>query len=91
MDEQTLKPDPKRSELHQTRSGAKVVRLDAGDHHLGDLLRLHRAGRLRARRHRDQARSGAITVGIVLGVAIILASILLTGIYVIRANAITTN
>ena len=30
---------------------------------------------------------GAITVGIVLGVAIILASILLTGIYVMRANA----
>jgi uncharacterized membrane protein (DUF485 family) len=30
---------------------------------------------------------GSITVGIVLGVAIILASILLTGIYVIRANA----
>jgi uncharacterized membrane protein (DUF485 family) len=31
--------------------------------------------------------SGSITVGIVLGVAIILASILLTGIYVLRANA----
>jgi uncharacterized membrane protein (DUF485 family) len=30
---------------------------------------------------------GSITVGIVLGVAIILASILLTGIYVLRANA----
>ncbi|HTZ66735.1 MAG TPA: DUF485 domain-containing protein [Roseiarcus sp.] len=30
---------------------------------------------------------GSITLGIVLGVAIILASILLTGIYVIRANA----
>jgi uncharacterized membrane protein (DUF485 family) len=30
---------------------------------------------------------GSITVGIVLGVAIILASILLTGIYVIRANS----
>jgi uncharacterized membrane protein (DUF485 family) len=30
---------------------------------------------------------GSITVGIVLGVAIILASILLTGIYVMRANA----
>ena len=30
---------------------------------------------------------GSITIGIVLGVAIILASILLTGIYVIRANA----
>jgi len=30
---------------------------------------------------------GMITVGIVLGVAIILASILLTGIYVMRANA----
>jgi uncharacterized membrane protein (DUF485 family) len=30
---------------------------------------------------------GTITVGIVLGVAIILASILLTGIYVMRANA----
>jgi uncharacterized membrane protein (DUF485 family) len=30
---------------------------------------------------------GSITFGIVLGVAIILASILLTGIYVIRANA----
>ncbi len=30
---------------------------------------------------------GSITVGIVLGVAIILASILLTGIYVVRANA----
>lgn len=29
---------------------------------------------------------GSITVGIVLGVAIILASILLTGIYVMRAN-----
>jgi uncharacterized membrane protein (DUF485 family) len=31
--------------------------------------------------------AGSITVGIVLGVAIILASILLTGIYVLRANA----
>jgi uncharacterized membrane protein (DUF485 family) len=31
--------------------------------------------------------AGSITVGIVLGVAIILASILLTGIYVMRANA----
>ena len=30
---------------------------------------------------------GSITVGIVLGVAIILASILLTGIYVLRANS----
>jgi uncharacterized membrane protein (DUF485 family) len=30
---------------------------------------------------------GSITIGIVLGVAIILASILLTGIYVMRANA----
>jgi uncharacterized membrane protein (DUF485 family) len=30
---------------------------------------------------------GSITVGIVLGVAIILVSILLTGIYVMRANA----
>jgi uncharacterized membrane protein (DUF485 family) len=30
---------------------------------------------------------GSITLGIVLGVAIILASILLTGIYVLRANA----
>jgi uncharacterized membrane protein (DUF485 family) len=30
---------------------------------------------------------GSITVGIALGVAIILASILLTGIYVMRANA----
>jgi uncharacterized membrane protein (DUF485 family) len=30
---------------------------------------------------------GTITIGIVLGVAIILASILLTGIYVMRANA----
>ncbi len=30
---------------------------------------------------------GTITIGIVLGVAIILASILLTGIYVLRANA----
>src|SRR5271165_3356346 len=30
---------------------------------------------------------GTITIGIVLGVAIILASILLTGIYVVRANA----
>jgi uncharacterized membrane protein (DUF485 family) len=30
---------------------------------------------------------GAITVGIVLGVAIIIASIVLTGIYVLRANA----
>jgi uncharacterized membrane protein (DUF485 family) len=30
---------------------------------------------------------GSTTVGIVLGVAIILASILLTGIYVLRANA----
>ena len=30
---------------------------------------------------------GSITVGIILGVAIILASILLTGIYVMRANA----
>jgi uncharacterized membrane protein (DUF485 family) len=30
---------------------------------------------------------GTITVGIVLGLAIILASILLTGIYVMRANA----
>jgi uncharacterized membrane protein (DUF485 family) len=30
---------------------------------------------------------GSITVGIVLGVAIILASILLTGLYVWRANA----
>jgi uncharacterized membrane protein (DUF485 family) len=29
---------------------------------------------------------GSITVGIVLGVAIILASILLTGVYVMRAN-----
>src|SRR5215469_5135162 len=31
--------------------------------------------------------AGSITIGIVLGVAIILASILLTGIYVLRANA----
>ena len=31
--------------------------------------------------------AGSITLGIVLGVAIILASILLTGIYVLRANA----
>jgi uncharacterized membrane protein (DUF485 family) len=31
--------------------------------------------------------AGTITVGIVLGLAIILASILLTGIYVMRANA----
>jgi uncharacterized membrane protein (DUF485 family) len=31
--------------------------------------------------------SGDITVGIILGVAIILASILLTGIYVLRANS----
>jgi uncharacterized membrane protein (DUF485 family) len=30
---------------------------------------------------------GSITLGIVLGVAIILASILLTGIYIIRANS----
>jgi uncharacterized membrane protein (DUF485 family) len=30
---------------------------------------------------------GSITIGIVLGVAIILASILLTGIYVLRANS----
>jgi uncharacterized membrane protein (DUF485 family) len=30
---------------------------------------------------------GSITVGIVLGIAIILASILLTGIYVVRANS----
>ena len=30
---------------------------------------------------------GSITVGIVLGIAIILASILLTGIYVMRANS----
>jgi uncharacterized membrane protein (DUF485 family) len=30
---------------------------------------------------------GSITVGIVLGVAIILASILLTGLYVMRANS----
>ena len=30
---------------------------------------------------------GSITVGIVLGLAIILASILLTGIYVVRANS----
>ena len=30
---------------------------------------------------------GSITVGVVLGIAIILASILLTGIYVMRANA----
>jgi uncharacterized membrane protein (DUF485 family) len=30
---------------------------------------------------------GSITFGIILGVAIILASILLTGIYVMRANA----
>jgi uncharacterized membrane protein (DUF485 family) len=30
--------------------------------------------------------SGSITVGIVLGVAIILAAIILTGIYVLRAN-----
>jgi len=30
---------------------------------------------------------GSVTIGIVLGVAIILASILLTGIYVMRANA----
>jgi uncharacterized membrane protein (DUF485 family) len=30
---------------------------------------------------------GTITIGIVLGVAIILASILLTGFYVVRANA----
>ena len=31
--------------------------------------------------------SGAITIGIILGVAIIVASILLTGIYVSRANS----
>ena len=31
--------------------------------------------------------SGDITVGIILGVAIILASILLTGVYVLRANS----
>ena len=31
--------------------------------------------------------AGSITVGLVLGVAIILASILLTGVYVLRANA----
>jgi uncharacterized membrane protein (DUF485 family) len=31
--------------------------------------------------------AGSITVGIVLGVAIIIASIVLTGIYVVRANA----
>ena len=30
---------------------------------------------------------GSITIGMVLGVAIILASILLTGIYVLRANS----
>jgi uncharacterized membrane protein (DUF485 family) len=30
---------------------------------------------------------GAITIGIVLGVAIIVASIVLTGIYVLRANS----
>jgi len=30
---------------------------------------------------------GSITVGIILGIAIILASIVLTGIYVMRANA----
>ena len=31
--------------------------------------------------------AGSITLGIVLGVALILASILLTGIYVLRANS----
>jgi len=31
--------------------------------------------------------TGSITVGLVLGVAIILASIILTGVYVLRANA----
>jgi uncharacterized membrane protein (DUF485 family) len=31
--------------------------------------------------------SGDITIGIIMGVAIILASILLTGIYVLRANS----
>ena len=30
---------------------------------------------------------GSITIGIILGVALILASILLTGIYVVRANS----
>ena len=32
--------------------------------------------------------SGSITVGIVLGVALILAAIILTGIYVLRANSL---
>ncbi|THD47178.1 MAG: DUF485 domain-containing protein [Bradyrhizobium sp.] len=31
--------------------------------------------------------AGSITIGIILGVAIIIASILLTGIYVMRANS----
>jgi uncharacterized membrane protein (DUF485 family) len=32
--------------------------------------------------------SGSITVGLVLGVALILAAIVLTGIYVLRANSL---
>ena len=32
--------------------------------------------------------SGSITIGIVLGVALILAAIILTGIYVLRANSV---
>lgn len=67
--------DRERSQLSQTCQRAEVVRLDTVDHHAGDLLRLHCPGSLRVI---AVHLAGSITVGLVLGAAIIVAAIVLT-------------
>ena len=86
MDETSLKrieSDPNYLKLVSER---KSSRLDSDDHHLviyyGYIAIVAFAPGVIA-----IPLAGSITVGIILGVAIIVASILLTGIYVMRANA----
>ncbi|MEO6092607.1 MAG: DUF485 domain-containing protein, partial [Novosphingobium sp.] len=53
---------------------------------LGDLLWLHPAGGVQPGVLGEPDRAGTTTVGIPLGIGVIIAGVMLTGIYVLHAN-----
>ena len=74
-------------EIPGAQGQAKQLRLVAVASRDGGLLRLHPAGRLRQAAAGAEDRRGVTTLGMPLGVAVIVFTIIITWIYIRRANS----
>ena len=77
----------RRSELPGAQGEAHAPGLGLTIAMLVGVLRLHPAGRLRQAFPRHAARRGVTTIGMPIGLAVIVFTIVITGIYVRRANS----